>query len=96
MERPRVKWPILDAVREAGVEIGIPEIDDFNLGDNEGSAYFEVNQRRGRRWSAARGFLKPILKRPNLRLMTGAHVEQDPVRGATSDRPAVRPRGSEP
>ena len=76
VERPRVKWPILDAVREAGVEIGIPEIDDFNLGDNEGSAYFEVNQRRGRRWSAASGFLKPILKRPNLRLMTGAHVER--------------------
>jgi len=76
VERPRVSWPILDAVRKAGVEIGIPEIDDFNLGDNEGSGYFEVNQRRGRRWSAATGFLKPILKRPNLRLLTGAHVER--------------------
>ena len=76
VERPRVSWPILDAVREAGVEIGIPKIDDFNRGDNEGSAYFEVNQRRGRRWSAATGFLKPILKRPNLRLATGAHVER--------------------
>jgi choline dehydrogenase len=76
VERPRVSWPILDAVREAGVEIGIPKIDDFNRGDNEGSAYFEVNQRRGRRWSAATGFLKPILKRPNLHLGTGAHVER--------------------
>jgi choline dehydrogenase len=76
VERPRVSWPILDAVREAGVEIGIPKIDDFNRGDNEGSAYFEVNQRRGRRWSAATAFLKPILKRPNLRLVTGAHVER--------------------
>jgi choline dehydrogenase len=76
VERPRVSWDILDAVREAGVEIDIPKIDDFNRGDNEGSAYFEVNQRRGRRWSAATGFLKPILKRPNLRLMTGAHVER--------------------
>jgi choline dehydrogenase len=75
VERPRVSWPILDAVREAGAEIGIAKIDDFNCGDNEGSAYFEVNQRRGRRWSAARGFLKPVLKRPNLRLVTGAHVE---------------------
>jgi choline dehydrogenase len=75
VERPRVSWPILDAVRDAGVEIGIPKIDDFNQGDNEGSAYFEVNQRRGRRWSAATAFLKPILKRPNLRLVTGAHVE---------------------
>jgi choline dehydrogenase len=76
VERPRVSWPILDAVREAGVEIGIPKIDDFNRGDNEGSAYFEVNQHRGRRWSAARGFLKPILKRPNLRLAKEAHVER--------------------
>ena len=76
VERPRVSWPILDAVREAGVEIGIPKIADFNQGDNEGSGYFEVNQRRGRRWSAATAFLKPILKRPNLRLATGAHVER--------------------
>jgi choline dehydrogenase len=76
VERPRVQWPILDAVQKAGVEIGIPEVVDFNLGDNEGSAYFEVNQRRGRRWGAARRFLKPIIKRPNLRLMTRAHVER--------------------
>ncbi len=76
VERPRVSWPILDAVREAGVEIGIPKINDFNQGDNEGSGYFEVNQRRGRRWSAATAFLKPILARPNLRLVTGAHVER--------------------
>ena len=76
VERPRVSWPILDAVREAGAEIGIPKIADFNQGDNEGSGYFEVNQRRGRRWSAATAFLKPILKRPNLHLATGAHVER--------------------
>ena len=36
----------------------------------------EVKQGRGRRWSAARGFLKPILNRPNLRIVTGAHVER--------------------
>ncbi|HLX97499.1 MAG TPA: GMC family oxidoreductase N-terminal domain-containing protein, partial [Roseiarcus sp.] len=76
VERPRVSWAILDAARAAGAEIGIPKIDDFNRGDNEGSAYFEVNQRRGRRWSAATAFLKPILKRPNLRFVTGAHVER--------------------
>ena len=38
-------------------------------------AYFHVNQQRGRRWSAARGFLKPVLQRPNLRLETGCLVE---------------------
>ena len=54
---------ILDAVREAAAAAGIPAIDDFNTGDNEGSSYFQVNQKRGRRWSAARGFLKPVLER---------------------------------
>ena len=76
IERPRMSWPILDAVRDAAAEVGIAKVDDFNRGDNEGSDYFDVNQRRGRRWSAARGFLKPILNRPNLRVVTGAHVER--------------------
>ncbi len=75
VERPRIAWPILDAVRDAGVEIGIPKVRDFNRGDNEGSDYFEVNQRRGRRWSAATAFLKPILNRPNLSVAERAHAE---------------------
>ena len=75
VERQRLSWPILDAVRDAGVEIGIPKVDDFNRGDNEGSDYFEVNQRRGRRWSAAAAFVKPILRRPNLRVVDRAHAE---------------------
>jgi choline dehydrogenase len=76
VERQRLSWPILDAVREAAAEVGIAKIGDFNRGDNEGADYFEVNQRRGRRWSAARGFLRPILGRANLRVVTGAHVER--------------------
>jgi choline dehydrogenase len=76
VERPRISWPILDAVRDAGVEVGIPKVNDFNRGDNEGSDYFEVNQRRGRRWSAAAGFLKPILARPNLRVVDRAHAKR--------------------
>ena len=72
VERPRISWEILDAVRDAAAEAGIPKIDDFNRGDNEGSDYFEVNQRRGLRVSAAKAFLKPVLSRKNLRLVTGA------------------------
>ncbi len=45
-------------------QAGIKPIPDFNCGDNEGSCYFHVNQKRGRRWSAARGFLKPVLEPP--------------------------------
>jgi choline dehydrogenase len=76
VEHPRMRWAILDAVRDAAEAAGIPKVSDFNTGDNEGSSLFQVNQKRGRRWSAARGFLKPALKRPNLRLETGVHVER--------------------
>ena len=81
VERPRIC--LADprrGARRRGREIGIPKVDDFNRGDNEGSAYFEVNQRRGRRWSAARGFLKPILNRPNLRV-DRRPCRADPLRG---------------
>src|SRR3954471_3827337 len=75
VEEQRLSWEILEAFRAACVEYGIPDVPDFNTGDNEGICYFHVNQRRGRRWSAARGFLKPVLGRPNLRLETGCLVE---------------------
>jgi choline dehydrogenase-like flavoprotein len=74
VERPRVRWDILDAVAQACAQAGIPTVDDFNTGTNEGVAYYHVNQRRGRRWSAATAFLKPALSRPNLALETGAEV----------------------
>src|ERR1700686_2839691 len=68
IEAPRLSWAILDAAGDAAEEMGIRKIGDFNPGDNEGVGYFHVNQKRGPRWSSARGFLKPALKRPNLRL----------------------------
>jgi choline dehydrogenase len=76
IEEPRIRWDILDAVRGAAQDAGIPMTQDFNRGSNEGSAYFQVNHRRGRRWSAARGFLKPVMKRPNLTVLTNTHAER--------------------
>ena len=75
VEQARVQWDLLTTFREAAQQAGIKPIDDVNAGDNEGSCYFHVNQKRGRRWSAARGFLKPVLGRTNLRLETGCLVE---------------------
>ena len=75
VEAPRVAWEILDAFKQAAVQYGLPEVPDFNTGDNEGVCYFHVNQKFGRRWSAARGFLKPVLHRQNLRLESGCLVE---------------------
>jgi choline dehydrogenase len=76
VEDPRVRWDIIDAWRDAAAECGIPKIKVFNKGDNFGCAYFQMNQKRGRRWSATRAFLRPVLKRPNLHILTDAHVTQ--------------------
>jgi len=76
IEAPRLSWQILDAVGDAAEEMGIKRIGDFNTGDNEGTSYFHVNQKRGRRWSSARGFLKPVLNRSNLRLDTDVLVDR--------------------
>ena len=75
VEAPRLRWDILDDVIAAAEEMGIPQVPDFNAGHDEGVGYFHVNQKKGVRWSAARGFLKPVLGRANLRLET--HVLAD-------------------
>jgi choline dehydrogenase len=76
VEERRVSWDVLDAWREAAEECGIPKIAEFNRGDNFGNAYFQMNQRSGRRWSATKAFLRPVLHRPNLTVRTGALVER--------------------
>jgi choline dehydrogenase len=76
VSRQRLSWEILDAFREAATQAGLPRKDDFNRGDNEGVGYFEVNQKKGFRFSAARAFLKPILARDNLSLFIHAPVQR--------------------
>lgn len=75
VEERRVNWEILDVWRDAAEQCGIPKIDEFNRGDNFGNAYFQMNQRTGKRWSAARAFLDDVRNRPNLTIMTEATVE---------------------
>ncbi len=76
VEAPRVRWAVLDAIAHAANQMGIPSTADFNTGDNAGVGLFHVNQKRGVRWSAARGFLKPAMARPNLRVEPGVLVER--------------------
>ncbi len=75
VEKQRLSWRILDSFRDAAQEVGIEPTDDFNDGNNEGSGYFEVNQKGGLRLSCARAFLKPIKYRKNLKIITHAHVK---------------------
>jgi choline dehydrogenase len=76
VERQRLRWDILDAFAQAAQQAGIPACDDFNRGNNEGVGYFEVNQRAGWRWNAAKAFLRPALDRDNLQVWTGAQVSR--------------------
>ena len=76
VEERRVNWEILDAWREAAEESGIPKITEFNRGDNFGNAYFQMNQRRGKRWSATSAYLRPAMSRSNLHVVTNAQVEK--------------------
>ncbi len=93
VERQRLSWPILDAFRDAAEELGIPKTDDFNDGDNEGSGYFEVNQKGGLRWNTTKAFLRPAMKRGNLRVLTGAETERLEFDGKALDGVCFRLRG---
>ena len=101
VEERRVSWEILDAWREAAQECGIPKIEEFNRGDNFGNAYFQMNQRRGVRWSNTKAFLRPVMKRPNLTVLTHAHVKRVRVqtlgflKRATGVEFSLGPRGNQ-
>ena len=99
VEGARVRWAVLDAFREAATQAGILQTADFNRGDNEGSSYFEVNQRRGVRWNTAKGFLRPAMSRPNLLVLTGAQaerlvIEQGEVKGVVFHHEGQRKRAT--
>ncbi len=95
VELARVRWEILDAFREAAAEAGIPKVDDFNRGDNEGCGYFHVNQRTGVRWNTAKGFLRPVRHRRNLAIETHAMVERLLLEGRRVTGLVMRQHGQE-
>ena len=68
--------PLCDAFIAAGEQAGFPRNDDFNGARQDGIGYFQMTARRGRRCSAAVGYLRPALKRPNLRVLTDTLVHR--------------------
>lgn len=81
VSKQRLGWQILEAVQEGAKEFGINPRADFNDGNNEGSGLFEVNQRGGVRWNTSKAFLRPAMKRPNLRVITEAETDQLVLQG---------------
>ncbi|MGZ9667731.1 GMC family oxidoreductase [Pseudomonas sp. GNP014] len=93
VEQQRLSWPILDAFRSAAEQSGIASIDDFNQGDNEGCGYFQVNQKAGVRWNAAKAFLKPVRDRANLTVLTGVEVDRVLLEGGRASTVSARHAG---
>ena len=72
----RVRRDVCDAFIAGAEEIGIPRNDDANGAMQEGAGYFQLTTRKGRRWSTAVGYLRPVRRRSNLRVVTRAHVHR--------------------
>ena len=77
----KIKLKMLEEFINAAEEKGIPKVDDFNTGDNFGVGYFQFttshsNKGLKLRCSAAKGYLNPVKKRPNLKIITNAHVQK--------------------
>lgn len=68
--------PLCEAFIAGAEQVGIPRNTDFNGARQEGAGYYQLTTRRGLRCSAARAFLKPALKRQNLRLKKKAQVRR--------------------
>ncbi len=74
VEDRRYTHEVTDGWIDAAAAWGLPITDDFNGAEQRGVGRYQVTCRRGRRWSVADAYLRPVMKRPNLTVRTGAHV----------------------
>ncbi len=65
---------LVDAFIRAAGDLGVPPNDDFNGASQEGAGYLQLTTRNGRRCSSAVAYLRPAMRRPNLRVETSAHA----------------------
>jgi choline dehydrogenase len=79
----------------AARECGLPANDDFNGPKQDGSGFYQVTQSGGRRCSAADAYLRPIMARPNLEVLTDARVTKVVVEGGRAAGVRYLLRGTE-
>ena len=85
VSKQRLRWPIMDRFKDAAVQAGIPDSEDFNRGDNFGVGYFDVSQRAGWRLNTSKAFLRDAAKRPNLTVITQAVVTKLKIDSVTKN-----------
>lgn len=72
----KFRYPVSEAMVQAGEEMGLPRVEDFNREHQEGVGYYSHTIKNGRRVSSAAAFLHPVRGRRNLQVETGAIVER--------------------
>ncbi len=77
----KINLKLLDEFQNAAEEYGIPKTNDFNTGDNTGVGFFQFTTSFNKpglklRCSAAKGYLNPVKKRSNLKIIVKAHVQK--------------------
>jgi len=91
----RDRSPLSDAFVASAQAAGIPFRADLNDPDNEGVGVVRVSQRRGQRFGVAEGYLRPVRRRPNLTVQTGALVTRILIDGARAVGISARANGTE-
>jgi len=84
LERGPATNPLFEAFFQAAEQAGYPRTDDVNGYRQEGFAKFDRNISKGRRLSASRAYLHPVMDRPNLDLITRAMVTKVLFEGKTA------------
>ena len=82
----RTRYEALDMVIDAAESLGYPHNHDYNGSSQDGFSYYQVTQKNGLRFSAKKAYLQPARKRPNLRIITHAHVTKISLTGTRADR----------
>lgn len=89
------KWPnpVSEAFVESAASLQLSQTDDFNGANQSGFGLFQVTQKEGERWSAARAYVEPLRGKSNLDIRTGTLVEKLVVEDGRVTGVAVK-RGS--
>ncbi len=90
------RWPNVTSRRfvESAAALQLPRTADFNGAQQEGFGLYQVTQKAGERWSAARAYVEPLRERANFDIRTGALVEKILIEGGRATGVVIR-RGSQ-
>ena len=89
------KNPLYGAFIEAGVQAGYPPTSDMNGYQQEGFGPMQMTTHKGRRWSTANAYLRPVLHRPNLKVMVKTLTNRILFDGTRATGVDVRHKGKQ-